>query len=126
MSDPRRIIYFPDDSPEGLAVSEEEAYIDLWIAAGAPDPMEMWKQLQAGADSAPERERRPLATAPDVRAQGLVSVEDACLFLGRISRDTFDRHVRRHIKQRRIGSRPYFLMDSLAQFVQTDAFKALS
>ena len=54
------------------------------------------------------------------------SIEDTCMFLGGISRDTFDKHVRRRVRLKRIGSRPYVVVDSMLAFVETDAFKSLS
>jgi hypothetical protein len=101
--------------------------IEDWIAAGAPDPMTMWQQLQRATDGPPTEPTQPtLETAPDVRKQGLASIEDARMFLGGISRDTFDRHVRRKVKLKRVGSRPYVEVESLVAFCKTDAFKSLS
>jgi len=113
-----------DRSPEGAAYWAEEVAIEAWIAAGAPDPAAMWDQLQAASDNG-GRASPKLTTPANVGSQGLASIEDACFYLGGISRDTFDRHVRRHLRIKEVGSRPYIVTESMFAFVKKDAFKSL-
>lgn len=115
-----------DHSEASRAYWDEEVTIQNWIDAGAPDPLAMWEQLQAATDKPTPSTAPRLATPADVRAQGLASIEDACMFFGRISRDTFDRHVRRHVAVKHIGSRPYVVVDSMFAYCKSDAFKSLA
>lgn len=116
-----------DDTDAGRAYWSEAMAIEDWIEAGAPDPMTMWRQLEEATDApSPGTDAPPLTTAPNVREQGLANIEDARRFLGGMSRDTFERHVRRHVKVKHVGSRPYVQVDSLVAFCESNAFKALN
>lgn len=115
-----------DRSPEGAAYWSEAVAIEDWIAAGAPNPAAMWDQLQAATDNGERTLAPKLKASADVRRQGLASIEDACTFLGGISRDTFDKRVRHRLRIKQVGSRPFVVVDSLVAFVETDAFKSLN
>ncbi len=123
---PRREVVIDSDDPSEHSYWAEALAIEDWIEAGAPDPMQMWQRLQAATDAPAPSAPGPLKTPADVRSQGLASIEDTCAFLGGISRDTFDRHVRRHVAVKHVGSRPYVVVDSMVAYCKSDAFKSLA
>lgn len=65
-------------------------------------------------------------TPPNINGMGMLNIEDACYVLGRMSRDTFDRHVRRHLRVKPVNGRDYFTAESIRDFIASGSYKSLA
>lgn len=100
----------------------EEADTQEWIEAGAPSPMVMWRTLRdLPAAEAPGQEPPPLTE----QSMALLPLDLVRHYLGGISPEAFDKHVRRQVSVRPIGSRIFVTAKSLRAYCEQGAYRSL-
>ncbi len=103
---------------------QEEHDIEAWIDAGAPDPLAMWRMIQELLPSADAPGEDPPHLSENTMA--LLPLDIVRHYLGGISDEAFNAHVRTKVKVKPIGSRRFVTTESLRAYVAAGAHRSLA